>query len=193
MTPKIAAMLKGLLPSLILFLCGLMLGWWLYHCQPGTTEPPAPAIRQKDSSLILERSDTGKPADQPQAAPLKPAGAIPKGAKIERNIEVDVRPTPQPIGGSGSYHLDPGKIASPGLQTPTPHSLSDAFQCPDVKVDLSLIRMKDKTQRVIASSPNGSVIGGLDVPVSEQPSMKPQRWTVQAMTGYDAHQAKQVF
>lgn len=187
MTTKIAAILKGFLPSLVLFACGLTLGWSLYRCRPGPPEPPAPAIHQKDGSLILERSSTGKPADQPHAAPLKPAGGIPKGAKIERNIEVIVQPRPE------RAPVAPEAQAEGILEAPAPRNLSDAFQCPEVKVDLSLVRMKDKAQRVIASSPDGKVIGGLDVPVSETPFPKPQRWTAEAMTGYDVHLAHQVF
>lgn len=37
--------------------------------------------------------------------------------------------------------------------------------CPVCTVDLTLVRMKDDTRRVVASSPTGAVMGGLDVPI----------------------------
>jgi hypothetical protein len=48
-------------------------------------------------------------------------------------------------------------------------------------------------QRRPVRSPDGKVIGGLDVPISEQPSLRPQRWTAQALVGYDTHQSRNVF
>ncbi|MBI5888195.1 MAG: hypothetical protein HZB82_05730 [Deltaproteobacteria bacterium] len=32
-------------------------------------------------------------------------------------------------------------------------------------VDLSVVKMPDDTRRVVASSPNGEVVGGVDIPV----------------------------
>lgn len=37
--------------------------------------------------------------------------------------------------------------------------------CPVCTVDLTLVRMPDDTRRVVASSPTGVVMGGLDVPI----------------------------
>jgi hypothetical protein len=37
--------------------------------------------------------------------------------------------------------------------------------CPVCTVDLTLVRMPDDTRRVVASSPTGTVLGGLDVPI----------------------------
>ena len=171
------------------FLLGLLAGWAFYRCKPGPVEKPAPAVRQKDGSLILERSDTGKPADQPSAPALKPAGALPKGAVIERNIEITVQPdSPRP-------ELKTRPASAPDLDLPrgSVTDLSGAFECPEVKVDLSLIKLKDQTQRVVASSPDGKVVGGLDVPITRQEFPKPIRWTAQAVTGYDVTKSRQVF
>jgi hypothetical protein len=180
---------KTAIPALGLLALGLLGGWWLYHGRPSPPEPPAPAIHQTDGSLILERSPSGKPADHPEDPILKPAGTLPKGAVVERNVEVIVRPAPQ-LNTRGSQYDKDTHLEMPNPGAP---DLSAAFQCPDVKVDLSLVRMKDQTHRVIASSPDGKVIAGLDVPVSEPPSFKPQRWTAQGMVGWDTKQGRQVF
>ena len=37
--------------------------------------------------------------------------------------------------------------------------------CPICTVDLTLVRMPDDTMRAIASSPTGTILGGLDVPI----------------------------
>ena len=42
----------------------------------------------------------------------------------------------------------------------------DRADCPVCTVDLTLVRMPDETRRVIASSPTGTVLGGLDVPIA---------------------------
>jgi hypothetical protein len=180
---------KVVLAGGAVFALGLLAGWRLYRCQELPAEPPAPAIHQPDGSLILERSPSGKPSANPEAPVLKPAGMLPKGAVVERNVQIVVEPSrptlaiPKPAHSETDFYLP-----HPGVP-----DLSAAFQCPDVTVDLSLIKLKDQTQRVIASSPDGKIIGGLDVPVRAQPFPKPQRWTAQAMAGYDTRQSKQVF
>lgn len=100
-----------------------------------TAETPAAEVRQSDGSLVLERSAT----DVGAKAPSK----LPTGSKMERKVEVKVRP----IG---------------GLKLPANATTSD---CPPVTVDLALLRQDDDTRRVVASSPDGRVISGLDIPV----------------------------
>lgn len=70
-------------------------------------------------------------------APMK----IPKGAKMERIVKVSIKPKPS-----------------------TKASDSD---CTPVTLDLALVRKQDNTRRVIASSPDGVIIGGVDIPVSD--------------------------
>jgi hypothetical protein len=45
--------------------------------------------------------------------------------------------------------------------------------CPPAEVDLSLslLQESDKTERVVASSPNGAITGGLDIPVTPDPAV----------------------
>lgn len=131
---------------------GMVLGWilWKPEIPPETY---APEKRQADGSLILER----KP--QPDA---KPAHEIPKGAKLERIVKVQVKP----------------RSDTPTAATGTPGSgpVNVLPELPPVTVDLSLVRLPDQTRRVIVSSPNGEVIGGVDVPVEAARPVRSLRW-----------------
>lgn len=105
-------------------------------------EPAAPSIQQADGSKVLER-------EGPEAPKAKPAHQIPKGGTEERRVSVTVKPYP----GTGV------KLAPSGTAQAT------SADCPPVTVDLSLVKMPDDTRRVVASSRDGEVIGGLDVPL----------------------------
>lgn len=110
-------------------------------------ETAAPAQHQADGSLILPR--------QPDAA-ATPAQQVPRGAKVERVGRVTVQPR-QP-------DTAPGE----------PHTLAPL---PPVSVDWSLVREPDGGRRMLASSPDGAIIGGVDVPIeSAAPPAAPKRW-----------------
>lgn len=80
----------------------------------------------------------------------KPRQVIPRKAKVERVAQVVVQP---------DAFADAGK------------------PCPPVTVDMSLIREPDGMRRVLASSPDGQVVGGLDIPVeTAAPPPEPKRW-----------------
>lgn len=83
----------------------------------------------------------------PQA---KPKQQIPRKVKVERVAQVVVQP---------SATAEAGK------------------PCPPVSVDLSLIRTPDGMRRMLASSPDGQVVGGMDIPVeTAAPPPAPKRW-----------------
>ena len=128
--------------ALVLVGCGVAAGWWWAHPDGPRQEPPAPAQRQADGSLILER----RPDLQ-----ARPRQKIPPGKKLERVAQVTVQPdAPAPAAGK---------------------------PCPPVTIDLSLVRDPDGAHRVMASSPDGQVVGGLDIPVA--PTLIPppeKRW-----------------
>ena len=49
--------------------------------------------------------------------------------------------------------------------------------CAPVTCDLSLVRLDDGSKRIIASSPDGEVIGGMDIPVeTAAPPPEPKVW-----------------
>lgn len=81
----------------------------------------------------------------------RPRQQIPRGAKVERIAQATVQPdTPAPAAGQ---------------------------PCPPVTVDFSLIRDQAGGRRVLASSPDGQVVGGIDIPVEPaQAPEPPRRW-----------------
>jgi len=146
---------------------GLSLGWWLYRPGAPKIEPPAPSIRQSDGSLILERKQ-----DPSAKAPAE----IPKGAHLERIERVVIQSKPTSVQDDNSGSSDD---ANPPLI------------CPPAELDLSLLRMPDKTERVVASSSDAKIVGGVDIPVAPIPaSTKIPRWSVSALYGYDVTRAR---
>jgi hypothetical protein len=114
----------------------------VHTSRPGVENiAPAAAQSQPDGSVILAREPV---ASAPAAA--KPKAKIPKGATLERQIRVTVKPR-------ASLKIPATQSAPAGTQA-----------CPPVTVDLSLVRDGDG-RRVVASSPDGDVVGGIDVPV----------------------------
>lgn len=80
----------------------------------------------------------------------KPRQQIPRKAKVERVAQITVQP---------DANAEPGK------------------PCPPVTVDMTLIRDPGGMRRVLASSPDGQVVGGIDVPVETAASApEPKRW-----------------
>ena len=159
-TTKIGA---WVLAAGLIFGAGIGAGWKIFRPKPvATVEVALPAQRQTDGSLILERAPD---------ANAKPAQQIPAGAKVERIERIVVRPTAPstsaaataPTNGSGQL----GAAPIPGL--------------PSTTVDLTLLRMNDNTERVVASSPDGEIVGGMDVPVAAAPREPKQT----ALGGYD--------
>lgn len=143
---------RWLAPSLvtvIALIAAAALGWWLGQPEP-VVETSAPEQRQADGSVVLER--------RPDAA-AKPSHQVPKGAKVERVGRVTVQAAAR---SSGGMDASPGGMADP---------------CPPVTVDWSLVREEDGGRRFLASSPDGAIVGGVDVPVeTAAPMPKPLRW-----------------
>lgn len=117
-----------LIGPLMLALCLLSagLGYWLKSTDMPRVEvvTAAPAVQQRDGSVVAERA--------PAAKLGKPPHLLPKGAKEERRVAVVVKPK------------EP--------------------DCDPVRIDLSLVRAGDG-RRVVASSPDGTVISALDMPI----------------------------
>lgn len=115
-------------------------------------EVAKPAVVQTDGSTILERTDT-----QPS---VKPPHVVPKGATVERVVQVKVKPK---------------VVIADGIKD-APSLSPDAKPANNpITVDLSLVRLTDDTKRVIASSPDGEIVGGMDIPI-ETLAYKPRVW-----------------
>jgi hypothetical protein len=172
---------------------GFLVAWGIYRPRPAKPEPPAPAVRQADGSLELERAPSGLKAGAPGgSSPIKPAQIIPKGAKVERIVQITVDPSVKPSSGRNAEGF-PGGLSTPHGSLALSLGPSSVAACPPVTVDLTLVRMPDKTQRVLASSPNGEVVGGIDVPVQAPAVPRIQRWTAAGLAGYDSHAGRNVF
>lgn len=135
---------------LLLVALGVVMYWatWRYWQPAEVPEQPAAAIRQADGSLVLEKR---------QEATAKPAQKVPRGTIPVRVVQVKVAPKRPSV-------------------TPAQEATAEATaDCPPVTVDLTLVRAQDGAQRVLASSPDGEVIGGLDVPLValQLPSARP--------------------
>lgn len=116
---------------------GAAIGWAVWG-QRSAPEGPAPAVRNPDASVVLERRPTSEPST--------PVHTLPRKAREERRVSVTIQP---------------------------------AEPCQPVSVDLSLVRLPDGGARVVASSPDGTVAGGLDVPIQRPRSpinLAPPQW-----------------
>jgi hypothetical protein len=167
LTTKIAALLTA---AALIFVAGMGLGWKLFRSKPiPQMVVAAPAQTQQDGSLILQT--------RPDAA-AKPAQQVPTGGHVTRIDQVVVQPhgqsavAPAPINGS-----------APPAAGPTPGHPATLIPCPPVTVDLTLIRMQDQSQRVVASSPDGDVVGGIDIPVEVPSQPRELKWAIGAVYG----------
>lgn len=97
------------------------------------------------------QADTSLILERRPEPTAKPKQRIPRAARVERITQVTVQPdTPAPAAGQ---------------------------PCPPITVDMTLIREPDGARRVIASSPDGQVISGLDIPVEQIAiTQPPRRW-----------------
>lgn len=158
---------------------GIAVGWMAHSPVKAVHEAAAPAQRQADGSLVLARAEG---TTTPPAAPH----AIPKGAVEERRIQVVVQPARGVISHVQDIAPTMTKGDSLSLLRDAPHpGAVDSCDCPPVTVDLSLIRNKDKTHRVVASSPNGQILSGLDIPIESAHEVRIPRWTLSALAVAD--------
>lgn len=105
---------------------------------------------QETSAAEQRQADGSLVIERVPDVDAKPRQKIPHKAKVERVAQVTVQPD---------------AIAEAGKP------------CPPVTVDMTLIREPDGMRRVLASSPDGQVVGGIDVPVeTAAPPPEPKRW-----------------
>ena len=154
--------------GLFCLILGLLIGYWLYRPALGPVETPASAVRQPDNSLVVERRPDPKPGPAPHT--------LPAGGREERRIRIIVNPRPV-SGPSSTAGSAPTRVIPPSSNgAACPPCGADGLICPPVRVDLSLVRMPDQTRRVVASSPDGEVVGGLDVPIERERIRRELRW-----------------
>lgn len=112
-----------------------------------TREPP-PIPEVVTAAPTLRQSDGSLIAERaPNPKPMRPAHVIPTGGTEVRREQVTVAPSPA----------------------------AAASGCPPVRVELSLVRMPDRGQRVVASSPDGDVVSAIDIPIEPALMVPPPR------------------
>lgn len=77
---------------------------------------------------------------------------LPTGSRATRHASVTVRPKPSEAVPAGCP------------------------VCPDVRVDLTTVRQPDGTARVVAASPDGTVAGGVDIPLEPVTPPSAKKW-----------------
>ena len=146
---------------------GLAFGWTRWKPQT-VVETAAPAARQPDGSLVLARVPD---------AHAKPAAIIPKGQTVNRIDNVTVQPTRPFIKPDTVY------LAATATEPARTIIKPDTVICPPVHVQLVLTDLPDGTHRVIASSADGRVTGGLDIAVKNAVVPRVLRWSAGALYG----------
>ncbi len=99
------------------------------------------------------QKDGSQVVERKADAKAKPKHMIPKGAKVDR-IE---------------------QIVAQGA-TPDEIKACTDVPCPSVTVDLTVVTMDDGTKRVVASSPNGSILSAVDIAVAKAVLIEPKPW-----------------
>lgn len=152
---------------------GLLVGWMLWRPKERVVETPAIAVRNTDNSLTLER--------RPDAA-ATPTHITPRGT-LERIARLTVRPDPVIV--HDTIRVPSENVARGTLPETTTTVRTDTVQAPDIAIELSLVRLPDRSRRVTASAIGGKVIGGIDIPVESAVPEKVLRWS--AGPTYDPH------
>ena len=135
-----------------LFMAGL--GALIYH---EWTKPPQSAVRETVTPQVRQKDGSVQAARVPMDEKVVPPAPhiIPKGSKEERRISVTVKPA------------DPKRDHPPFKPEPDGQCrVPDTYVCPPVTVDLSIVR-NDKGRDVIASSPDGTVLTAINIPIEE--------------------------
>lgn len=129
----------------------LMLGAAFLLSRCSTTPTPEPP------APAVHMADGSLLLERTAAQPIaKPPHQLPKGSRVERRMQITAKPKDAP------------RVSAGGQLESAP-----------VTVDMSLVRMSDDTRRVIASSPDGEIVGGLDIPAEPAPEPpEPKRWAV---------------
>jgi len=163
------------------FFVGLLAGWLFYRPSEKPLESYAPPVRQEDGSLMLERNPDAKPPAAPHA--------LPKGAKEERRVSVVVKPPKGRIMRPNVefYFADVGTPPSDSqfVRAVKESLTADSCDCQPVTVDLSLVRMPDKTRRVVASSPTGQILSGIDIPIESPTIPRTLLWAIGGTYSFD--------
>lgn len=146
---------------------GFLIAWLIYRPRPAPIETAAPARVLPSGSTVIERQPEN-PTTAPIPADIKQAvKEVGHGAKLERAVHLRIQPN-APVQSPVAANAPPG--------TPAP-----APACPPVTLDLGLVTLSDRTQRVVARATDGTLLGGLDIPVQAPPLPWNPKWAAGAI------------
>jgi hypothetical protein len=157
---------------------GLIIGWLLWR-PVSIRETPAPSITLPSGTVIAER------VPDAQLPPMSQEAAKAVKGKVQRAGHVTVKPrdlstisTPANSGSrDGEAQYEP---SSYGTGRP-----ASTCSCEPVRVDWSLIGLKDGSSRMAFATDDGAIIKAVDIPVSSTRFSKPKRWAVGATYSLD--------
>lgn len=112
----------------------------------------------------------------PRAAAIEaaaPAVALPKSQTtvIERKPS---EPVPERVKAAVKELGKGAKLERAVKLTVQPTGETD---CKKIDLELGIVRMPDETQRVIARSNDGEIVGGVDIPIAAQPLPRNLKWS----------------
>lgn len=146
-------------------LSGIYIGYKMFNSKPEIVyQHSAGEVVVNDSTKILAKQpDKDAKADMP----------LPKGATLERVVKFSVKQKVKPVQEATESRNVEGKVGGKNSETPLDEL------CPPIDISLALILDKDKQQRVEAYSPNGDIVGGIDIPVRDITTPKEaKKWAV---------------
>lgn len=151
---------RSVAPLVACFVAGFLLCAWLHRPAPPVSEPAAPAQQLPSGALVVERD----PAAQAPQTIVQAAREL--GGKLERAASITIEPTPAP------------ETVQPAPAPETATAPASGCSCPAVTLDLGLVRMPDRTRRVVATSRDGRILGGIDIPLEQ--ARREARWSAMA-------------
>lgn len=151
-TMQIKLILAAILLSMSC-LSGIYIGYKMFDNKPEVVvqHSAGEVVINNSTKLLAKQPDKNAKADMP----------LPKGATLERLVKFSVKQKAKPAQEATQTPNVEGKIGGK-----TGEKSSDEL-CPPIDISLALITDKDKQQRVEAYSPNGEIVGGIDIPVRD--------------------------
>lgn len=151
----------------IVLALGLLIGWLIWRPRAAAPELAAPARVLPSGATLIERRP-----ENPVTAPISPdikqaVREIGHGAKLERQIQLRIQPR--------------ASVSPPATANALPGAPPLAPACPPITLDLGLVRLADQTQRVVARSADGILLGGLDIPVQAPALPWSPKWAAGAI------------
>lgn len=152
--------------SLFCLIIGITIGWAIWHPRPQITiEKPAPAKVLPSGHTAIQRAPEALPSVQAVAD----AFSLDHRAKVVRELHFDVAPISVPAAAP--------TVAHEGTQKQHPVSMS----CQPVHVDLSLVKLPDGSERVVASAKGGDILNAIDMPVVSLTQSAQPKWAAGAL------------